>query len=42
MTAIEARGARRVALDLTPNEFIRQRQEDLALEGAPLQLQPAS
>ena len=27
---------------LTPSEFIRQRQEDRALEGAPLQLQPVS
>ena len=27
---------------LTPNEFVRQRQEDRALEGAPLQLQPVS
>ena len=27
---------------LTPNEFVRQRQEDRDLEGAPLQLQPVS
>ena len=27
---------------LTPNEFVRQRQKDRALEGAPLQLQPVS
>ena len=27
---------------LTPNEFVRQRQEDRTVEDAPLQLQPVS
>ena len=27
---------------LTPNEFVRQRQDDRTVEGAPLQLQPVS